>query len=44
MGLLDINDLKSSVNNLVKAITDLKDVVAKHGEEVGENEESRRGA
>ncbi len=36
MGLLGISDLKSSVDNLVKAITDLKDIVAKQGEEISE--------
>ncbi len=36
MGLLGISDLKSSVDNLVKAITDLKDIVAKQGEKISE--------
>ncbi|BDR91783.1 PD-(D/E)XK nuclease family protein [Vulcanisaeta souniana] len=36
MGLLGISDLKSSVDNLVKAITDLKDIVAKQCEEISE--------
>ena len=34
MGLLGMMDLKSSVDNLVKAISDMKDIVAKHGEEI----------
>ena len=34
MGLLGMTDLKSSVNNLVKAISEMKDIVAKHGEEI----------
>ncbi|GAB6943701.1 PD-(D/E)XK nuclease family protein [Vulcanisaeta sp. JCM 14467] len=34
MGLLGMVDLKSSVDNLVKAISDMKDIVAKHGEEI----------
>ncbi|WP_054841721.1 DUF3782 domain-containing protein [Vulcanisaeta distributa] len=36
MGLLGISDLKSSVDNLVKAISDLKNIVARQGEEIGE--------
>ncbi|MGC8607954.1 MAG: DUF3782 domain-containing protein [Vulcanisaeta sp.] len=36
MGLLSISDLKSSVDNLVRAIADLKDIAAKQGEEVSE--------
>ncbi|WP_243676261.1 DUF3782 domain-containing protein [Vulcanisaeta distributa] len=36
MGLLGISDLKSSVDNLVKALTELKDIVARQGEEIGE--------
>ncbi len=36
MGLLGMSDLKSSVDNLVKAMDELKNVVVKHGEEISE--------
>ncbi|MGC9118443.1 MAG: PD-(D/E)XK nuclease family protein [Thermoproteus sp.] len=36
MGLLGIADIRASIDSLVRAIGELKDVVAKHGEEIGE--------
>ena len=36
MGLLSMTDLKFSVDNLVKAIGEMKEIVAKHGEETSE--------
>ncbi|MGC8543815.1 MAG: PD-(D/E)XK nuclease family protein [Vulcanisaeta sp.] len=34
MGFLGITDLRTSVDNLIKAVSELRDVVAKHSEEI----------
>ncbi len=36
MGFLGITDLRTSVDNLIKAVSELRDVVAKHSEEIYE--------